>query len=130
VTSGSPSARRSPGRLEDEVVAALAATGGPQTTGEVLDQLGSDLAYTTVMTTLARLYDKGMVSRERVGRAYAYELTSPESRVARSMHGALEDSPDRDLALARFVDDLDPADIPVLRQLLEQISDHSRRPRR
>ena len=117
----SPSPRRSPGRLEDEVVAALAAADVPQTTGEVLDQLDSGLAYTTVMTTLSRLYEKGMVTRQRVGRAYAYELTSPESRVARSMHGALEDSPDRDLALARFVDELDPADIPVLRRLLDQI---------
>lgn len=113
--------RRSPGRLEDEVVAALAAADGPLTTGDVRDQLDSDLAYTTVMTTLSRLYEKGMVSRERVGRAYAYELTSPESRVARFMHGALEGSPDRDLALARFVDELDPSDIPILRRLLDRI---------
>jgi predicted transcriptional regulator len=118
-----PPARRAPGRLEDEIVAALAAVDAPLTTGEVLDQVGEDLAYTTVMTTLSRLYEKGMVTRERIGRAYAYTLTSPESRVARSMHGALEDSPDRDLALARFVDDLDPADIPVLRRLLDQQED-------
>ena len=117
----SPPPRRQPGRLEDEVVAALAASPGPLTTGEVLDQLDSGLAYTTVMTTLTRLYDKGMLSRERVGRAYAYQLTSPESRVARSLHGALEDSPDRDLALARFVDELEPDDIPLLRRLLDQI---------
>ena len=121
MAAGMPSPRRQPGRLEDEVVAALAATPGPLTTGEVLDQLDSGLAYTTVMTTLTRLYDKGMLSRERVGRAYAYQLTSPESRVARSMHGALEDSPDRDLALARFVDELEPDDIPLLRRLLDQI---------
>ncbi len=121
MAAGMPSPRRQPGRLEDEVVAALAASPGPLTTGEVLDQLDSGLAYTTVMTTLTRLYDKGMLSRERVGRAYAYQLTSPESRVARSMHGALEDSPDRDLALARFVDELEPDDIPLLRRLLDQI---------
>ena len=121
MVAGTHSSRRQPGRLEDEVVAALAAADGPLTTGEVLEQLDTDLAYTTVMTTLTRLYEKGMVSRERTGRAFAYELTSPESRVARSMHGALEDSPDRDLALARFVDDLDPEDIPLLRRLLDQI---------
>ena len=121
MAAGMPSPRRQPGRLEDEVVAALAASPGPLTTGEVLDQLDSGLGYTTVMTTLTRLYDKGMLSRERVGRAYAYKLTSPEARVARSMHGALEDSPDRDLALARFVDELEPDDIPLLRRLLDQI---------
>jgi len=110
--------RRGRGRLEDEVIAALAASDAPMTTGDVLAELGRDLAYTTVMTTLSRLYDKGTLTRERDGRSYAYTLARPEERVARSMSAALEDSPDRDLALARFVDSLDPADLPVLRRLL------------
>ncbi|MGH3314507.1 MAG: BlaI/MecI/CopY family transcriptional regulator [Nocardioidaceae bacterium] len=110
--------RRAPGGLEDEVLATLAATDAPMTTGDVLAQLGDDLAYTTVMTTLTRLYEKGALTRARHGRSYAYTVTRPEERVARSMSAALEDSPDRDLALARFVEALDPADLPVLRRLL------------
>jgi predicted transcriptional regulator len=110
--------RRAPGRLEDEVLATLAAADDPMTTGEVLAQLGAELAYTTVMTTLTRLYEKGTLTRERVGRSFAYAVARPEERVARSMSAALEDSPDRDLALARFVEALDPADLPVLRKLL------------
>jgi predicted transcriptional regulator len=31
------------------------------------------LAYTTLMTTLDRLHTKGVLSRTKVGRAYAYE---------------------------------------------------------
>ena len=95
--------RRAPGRLEDEVLATLAATDAPMTTGDVLAQLGDDLAYTTVMTTLTRLYEKGALTRARDGRSYAYTVARPEERVARSMSAALEHSPDRDLALAGFL---------------------------
>jgi predicted transcriptional regulator len=31
-----------------------------------------DIAYTTVMTTVARLYDKGLLERERDGKRYRY----------------------------------------------------------
>lgn len=39
-----------------------------------------DIAYTTVMTTVNRLYDKGLLSRERDGKRYLYssELTRDE----------------------------------------------------
>lgn len=38
------------------------------------------IALTTVLTTLDRLYDKGIVTREREGKAYRYQaaLTEPE----------------------------------------------------
>jgi predicted transcriptional regulator len=39
-----------------------------------------DIAYTTVMTTVARLYDKGLLGRERDGKRYLYspKLTREE----------------------------------------------------
>jgi predicted transcriptional regulator len=118
VTAHAASARRAPGRLEDEVIVTLAAGDSAMTTGEVLAQLGDNLAYTTVMTTLTRLYEKGTLTRELVGRSYAYALARPEERVARAMSAALGDSPSRDRALSSFVAGLDPDDLPVLRRLL------------
>jgi predicted transcriptional regulator len=47
--------RRSPGSLEQEVLAALAAADRALTPGEVRDVLGAELAYTTVMTVLDEL---------------------------------------------------------------------------
>lgn len=52
--------RRAPEGLEAEVLAALTAAGRPLTSALVLTQLGGQLAYTTVMTTLARLHKKGV----------------------------------------------------------------------
>jgi predicted transcriptional regulator len=38
----------------------------------VLSALGGEVAYTTVMTTLDRLYKKGFLDRAKVDRAYVY----------------------------------------------------------
>jgi predicted transcriptional regulator len=61
------------GPLERRVMARLWA-GGPQTVGEVLTALNAGaerrLAYTTVMTILMRLHEKGYVSREKESRHY------------------------------------------------------------
>ncbi len=44
------------------------------TVSEVLAVLEKrrDIAYTTVMTTVARLFDKGLLERERDGKRYRY----------------------------------------------------------
>jgi predicted transcriptional regulator len=58
--------------LEDEVLAALWRGGRPMSPAEVQAALGGVLAYTTVMTTLARLHRKSMATRTREGRGYVY----------------------------------------------------------
>jgi predicted transcriptional regulator len=39
---------------------------------DVIDRLGRPLAYTTVMTTLDRLYKKGLLARRKSERAFIY----------------------------------------------------------
>jgi predicted transcriptional regulator len=112
--------RRERGDLENEVLAALAAAGRPLTPGEVLSALERDLAYTTVMTTLSRLHAKDAVTRERAGRAYAYAPADTATAAARRMRRLLDGGDDRTVVLARFLDELDPSDVPVLQRLLTQ----------
>jgi len=118
-----PSTRHSRGGLEREVLALLGAAGRPMTAGEVLDGLGRRLAYTTVMTTLARLYTKGALSRDATGRAYTYGLTgSPADAnaalISHKMHTVLDAGDNRAGVLARFVADLGPGDEQTLLELL------------
>lgn len=113
------SGRRARGELEGDVLAALWAADGPQTAREVRERLPGDLAYTTVLTILSRLYDKGMLVRHREGRGYAYEPTRDEaSHTARCMHSLLAGGSDREAVLARFVSELSAQDEQVLHQLL------------
>ena len=60
------------GPLETRVLEALWDVPRPLTVRHV-QQVFPELAYTTLMTTLDRLYRKGLVVRRRRGRAFAYE---------------------------------------------------------
>ncbi len=115
---GAAKGSRRPGALEQEVLAVLAAAGDPLTPAQVQESLDGDLAYTTVMTALSRLHAKGVLSRERVGRAFAYRWLDASTLTARRMHRLLETGDDRAAVLARFVAELGPEDGRLLEELL------------
>ena len=119
-------ARRPRGGLERQVLACLAAARRPMTPSEVLAEIGGDLAYTTVMTTLTRLHDKGALDRRPVGRAYAYSLPGDPSAVesvavAHRMRRLLDAGHDRAGVLTRFVADLSPEDEQLLVELVADL---------
>lgn len=114
-----PGRRRARGELESEVLAALWAAGEPVGAGVVRDQLAGDPAYTTVLTILSRLYDKGLVTRERAGRGHAYSPVRDEAgHTAAGMRDLLDGGGDRAAVLARFVSELSDEDEQLLEQLL------------
>jgi predicted transcriptional regulator len=59
------------GSLEREVLDLVCETGGG-TVREICNHLSRPLAYTTVMTTLDRLYKKDLLHRQKEGRGYRY----------------------------------------------------------
>lgn len=116
-----PESRRRAGALESAVLAALWASGEALTPAQVRTALDDDLAYTTVMTTLSRLYDKGVVTRERVGRAFAYRPAVDVAEAAASeMHALMQRAGDPASVLARFVSNLDANDERLLGALLRR----------
>ena len=87
---------------------------------DVLDRLDGDLAYTTVMTVLSRLHEKGLVERRKVNRGWRYApAVSADSYAAASMRQALASAEDRTAALLSFAADLDADDAAALWRLLE-----------
>jgi predicted transcriptional regulator len=114
-----PHGRRPPGMLEDELLAVLWATGRPMTPADVQAHLGQRLAYTTVMSTLTRLYRKGLVTREPTGRGYTYTPAVDEAdHTAQAMTELLARRTDRAGVLTRFVSSLPPEDEALLQRLL------------
>ena len=109
------------GELERAVMGQLWAAPGPLTVREVHDRLERELAYTTVMTVLARLNDKGLVTRARAGRAYAYALVPDEAEVtAHRMRRLLDAGGNRARVLSRFVETLSADDEALLAELLHR----------
>ena len=110
------------GQLEAAVMERLWSREQPLSTRDVLEDLQStrSIAYTTVMTVLDNLHRKGMVLREKQGRAYVY--TPAESRagyIAEVMSEALSATEDRGSALLRFVERMPRAEVRALRDALE-----------
>lgn len=92
----------------------------PASVREVAEALQErDLAYTTVMTVLDRLAGKGMVEREREGRAWSYRpAASREAYIAQLMLDALDLAGSRDAALVRFARSVTGTEAEVLRSAL------------
>ncbi|MGW4528811.1 BlaI/MecI/CopY family transcriptional regulator [Amycolatopsis sp. NPDC004378] len=112
--------RKTPGSLEQDVLRALAAAGRPLTPSDVRAEMDADLAYTTVMTVLARLHEKGALTRQRDGRAYAYQLADPTAVTAHRMRQLLDSEGDRAGVLTRFMGELTDEDEQLLASLLHR----------
>jgi predicted transcriptional regulator len=116
-----PRERRRFGELEHDVLGVLWAADRPLKPAEVQAALSDELAYTTVMTILVRLTEKGVIKRARTGRAYAYKPVVAEGDViADEVRRLLDRGKDRTAVLQRLVEELEPGDEDVLTQLLDE----------
>lgn len=93
------------------------------TVREVLDALTKErqLAYTTVMTIMNRLEDKGLLNAEKKGKAYVYRaaLTRQEyeAQVAGRVVRALIDDFGGEIAISQFIKELSEKDPEQLARL-------------
>jgi predicted transcriptional regulator len=111
------------GELEKQVLDVLWGAEGPMTPRQVHDQLSKNrkFAYTTTMTILVRLYNKGLLVRESAGRAFAYRpRVSRDQRAAERMNDALTSAGDPSLALNHFVESLPADQVHELRAALRR----------
>jgi len=105
---------------------------GPSTVAEVRARLEDDLAYTTVLTVLRVLEEKGHVGHEEIGKAHRY-FAKVEADAARQT--ALARIVDRvfggsaELLLTHLVSDrkLSAAEVARLRALLDKHSKGTKR---
>ena len=118
------------GQLEATIMDVVWQSGDAITVREVVDGLQRErsIAYTTVMTVMDNLHSKGLLVRERVGRAYAYRATRPrEQYEAELMEGVLASSNDRSATLLHFVDKISAEELAVLRSALDGLEDSAGR---
>lgn len=97
---------------------------GSATVAEVRDTLEDEMAYTTVLTVLRRLEDKGYVGHEEEGRAHRYlplveRQDVQESALERLTRRLFQGSPE--LLLTHLVSrkKLSPAQLKRLRKLVD-----------
>lgn len=111
------------GELEKLVMDRMWSWDHPVAVREVLEDLQRErtLAYTTVMTVMDNLHRKGVLTRQKDGRAYRYRPTqSREQHTAAFMGEVLAGAEDRTVALLHFVEQMSPAEAARLREALDQ----------
>lgn len=87
---------------------------------------GRKRAYTTIMTIVTRLVEKGIVERERRGKAFVYRAAGTKQEMAaRALLSILESTEDPQAVLAHFVEDL--RDSPELVARLRELVGRGRR---
>lgn len=120
-----PSGRRAAGELESQVLSVLWDAREPLSPGDVRDRLPQEdgaLSYSTVVTILTRLYEKGALARTRMGRAFHYSPVADRAGLAaRRLTALLDAQPDRRAVLSRFVHELGDSDEALLRELLAPV---------
>lgn len=67
-------AKRSFGELETTILRLFMETQAEMSVSDVMKHLGSGDAYTTIMTVLSRLYEKGILKRSKEGRSFVYSM--------------------------------------------------------
>jgi predicted transcriptional regulator len=104
------------GALEQEVLEVVWAS-GEANVRDVCARLGSPVAYTTVMTTLDRLFKKRLLARRKVRQAFVYRAVATREELEGAVAADLVDT------LLRGHED-EP--LPVLSSLVDAVSDRDR----
>lgn len=110
------------GELEAVVMQKMWARDEPASVRDIVDELGGerDLAYTTIMTVMDNLHRKQMLTRQKQGRAYSYDVAVAQAEYSAALIAAVvEDSADRTTALVQFMGQLDESELARIRDALD-----------
>ena len=116
------------GSLEQEVLNVLIDSKKPLKPIEVQEKLKKNLAYTTVLTILQRLFKKGLVDREQRKNAYAYFPVKSIAKTTKdnlnNVFSGLVDSYG-DLAISQFFETIekDPKQKDLLTRYLNKLNE-------
>jgi len=92
--------------------------GGDLAVRDVQSRLARPVAYTTVMTTLDRLFKKGFVNRRRHGRAFLYTAAFERHELHATVTSGL---------LGSLLDNAGATATPVLSNLVDMVADRDDR---
>lgn len=105
---------------------------GEATVGAVTDELNATSrrrhAYTTVMTVMSRLYERGLLSRTKRGRGFVYAAAGAEDELLSSLSGRAVDqvlARYGTAALRHFAARLETIDPALRSELVELASRHT-----
>ena len=114
------------GELETAIMEVMWAADRPYVVRQVRERMryGRPVAYTTVMTVMNILHRKGVLHREKLGRAWQYwPVEAREDHDARLMAEVLRSGGDEDVTMRRFLERVSDDEIESLCSALSALTD-------
>lgn len=111
------------GQLESAIMEVLWSQDKPYLVREVRERLdySRPVAYTTVMTVMTILHGKGVLQREKYGRAWRYwPAEQREEHDARLMAEILRSGGDHQVTLRQFLDRISEEERATLRNVVDR----------
>ena len=116
------------GSLENQVMTVLWEVPDALSVHELVNRLGGEQrtpAYTTVLTVVTHLWEKGWVQREKVGRRYQYRPSRSRAEATTDLlREILDASPDATSALLHLARTASAREVEALRQGLSAGEDN------
>jgi predicted transcriptional regulator len=112
------------GELEGAIMDVMWAADGPYVVREVRERMryGRPVAYTTVMTVMGILFRKGVLMREKTGRAWRYwPAESREEHDARLMVEVFHSGGNRSVTMRRFLESVGDESLASLREVMNDV---------
>lgn len=113
------------GSLEQKIMNILWNSCDPMKVRDVQDKINKDLAYTSVMTVMNRLEEKGLLKRKKIKNYYVYTACDSKDNFAKSyvknLFQNILNSYDN-LAITQFIDTVkeDEESLRILREYLDK----------
>jgi predicted transcriptional regulator len=112
------------GELESAIMDVMWAADRPYVVREVRERMRYDrpVAYTTVMTVMGILFRKGVLMREKTGRAWRYwPAESREEHDARRMVEVFQSGGDPSVTMRRFLESVGDEGLASLREVMNDV---------
>ncbi len=110
--------KRSFGELETAILRLFIDEEKPLSVNDVMQRLGGKNAYTTIMTVMGRLYEKGALKREKEGRSYLYFMKKPT--LLKQLKSKLLDAPLSEV-FSYFLDEkVDPEEVKKIEKMIRE----------
>jgi predicted transcriptional regulator len=119
------------GQLESAIMDVIWAGNRPYAVREVREQMtyGRPVAYTTVMTVMGILHGKGVLRREKHGRAWRYwPAEAKEEHDARLMAEVLRSGGNHRLTIRRFLERVSDDEMATLQDAVVNAASRPARP--
>jgi predicted transcriptional regulator len=117
------------GELENSIMQVMWTSEKPLVVREVRERMryGRPVAYTTVMTVMNILFRKGVLRREKYGRAWRYwPVESREEHDARIMLEVLRSGGEAWMTMRRFLECVDDDGLASIREAMHDVMSRRR----